>query len=339
MPLKILKTWVPSADEWDYAWRKCPYSTFFHSREWAGIWADYTIGRISPDPMGIELSDGTKIVLPFSRHKIKNNIFSLLVKKHISSPAAGTFGGWLSDTTLDHSKQALLINFITKRYPNLEWRINPYEKMLLPIEYICLREDKTHTLDLSIGFDKIYHRWTKGHASAVRKAQKTGIEICVAKSVDEWKSYFCVYEHTLNRWGEKATSNYSWNLFDIIFRLNSSNITLWLARYNGLVIAGALCFYSPTHVVYWHGAALSDYFDIRPVNLLMYKIIKNACDNNYLWFDFNPSGKHEGVSAFKKSFGCESKTCDVYVSKSQLLKASNNIEKSIKHILISRRKQ
>lgn len=338
MPLNIIKTWVPSADEWDYAWCNCPYSTYFHSREWAEIWADYTKGRISPDPLGIELSDGTQIVLPFSKQKIKNNIFAWLLKKNISSPA-GTFGGWLSDTTLDHSKQALLINFIAKRYPNFEWRVNPYEKLLLPIEYFCLTDDITYTLDLSYGFEEIYRRWTKGHASAVRKALKTGIDICVAKSFNEWKSYFRVYEDSLNRWGEKATSNYSLDLFDIIFQLNSSNIKLWLARYNGLVIAGALCFYSPTHVVYWHGAAMSDYFHIRPVNLLMYKIINNACDNNYHWFDFNPSGGHEGVSSFKKSFGCESKPCGVYVSKSESLKASNNIEKSIKHILISRRKQ
>jgi len=41
------------------------------------------------------------------------------------------------------------------------------------------------------------------------------------------------------------------------------------------------------------------------VNLLMYEVIKNACKQRYTWFDFNPSGGHEGVKAFKKSFGAK----------------------------------
>ncbi|MEE9904505.1 MAG: GNAT family N-acetyltransferase [Chlorobium sp.] len=331
MPLKIIKTWVPSSDEWDDAWCNCPFSTYFHSREWAEIWADYSKGKISPDPLAIELSDGTEIILPFSKQKIKKYIYAWLVKKHISSPA-GTFGGWLSNASLDQRKQALLINFIAKRYPDLTWRFNPYEKVLFPIENFCLTEDETHTLDLSVGFEDIYNRWTKGHASAARKARRAGIEISVAKTIDDWKSYFRTYEDSLSRWGEKASSIYSWYLFETIFLRNSSHIKLWLARHDEFVIAGALCFYSSTHVVYWHGAAVSDYFYMRPVNLLMHDIIKDACNNNYLWFDFNPSGEHDGVKSFKNSFGCELRSCSIYVSESRLVKATNNASKLIKAV-------
>jgi lipid II:glycine glycyltransferase (peptidoglycan interpeptide bridge formation enzyme) len=84
-----------------------------------------------------------------------------------------------------------------------------------------------------------------------------------------------------------------------------------LAKYEDRSIAGALCFYTKNHVVYWHGAAYSDYFELRPVNLLMYEAIKDACENGYSWFDFNPSGGHEGVKAFKKSFGPTALRSDV----------------------------
>ena len=56
---------------------------------------------------------------------------------------------------------------------------------------------------------------------------------------------------------------------------------------------------------------MSDYFHLRPVNLLMCEIIKHSCDRGYSWFDFNPSGGHEGVTAFKKSFGAEALPCPV----------------------------
>lgn len=61
MALTIIETWTPSSEEWDNMWNNCPYSTYFHGREWAEIWADYTHGKIAPDPLGITISDGKKL--------------------------------------------------------------------------------------------------------------------------------------------------------------------------------------------------------------------------------------------------------------------------------------
>jgi lipid II:glycine glycyltransferase (peptidoglycan interpeptide bridge formation enzyme) len=301
MTLRIVKTWVPSAGEWDDAWRDCPYSTYFHSREWAEIWADYSHGKISPAPLGVALSDGTQIVLSFSKEKI----FKGLITRYISSPA-GTFGGWLSRTSLDQRQQELLMTLITNRFPDLMWRFNPYEKVLHAGGLGCLTEGETNALDLSTGFEEIYRGWTKGHTSAARKARKArkaGVKISIAETPEDWQSYYRVYEESLNRWGENTTSSYSWHLFESILQRSSPNIRLWLAKYEGLVVAGALCFYSSAHVVYWHGVALSSYFELRPVNLLMYEAIKDAAERGLNWFDFNPSGGLEGVKAFKLSFG------------------------------------
>lgn len=314
MTLSVVKTWVPSAGEWDDAWRNCPYSTYFHSREWAEIWADYNQGKITPDPLKIALSDGTQIVLPFSKEKILKG----LAKRHISSPA-GTFGGWLANASLDEPQQKLLMQLIAKRYPDFIWRFNPYEKILHPGGLGCLTEGETHALDLSIGFEEIYRGWTKGHASAARKARKARVEVCVAETLEDWKNYFRVYEDSLNRWGENTTSAYSWDIFGAVFRRASPNVRLWLAKHDGLMIAGALCFYSPTHVVYWHGAALSSHFELRPVNLLMYEVIKDASERGSKWFDFNPSGRLEGVMAFKRSFGAQAIESNVIVATSRLV--------------------
>ena len=40
-------------------------------------------------------------------------------------------------------------------------------------------------------------------------------------------------------------------------------VRLWLAELDGQIIAGALCFYAKQHVVYWHGAALTEHFRVR----------------------------------------------------------------------------
>ena len=197
------------------------------------------------------------------------------------------------------------MKFIARRYSDLIWRFNPYEKMLCTGKKGRIIEDETLALDLSIGFEEIYRGWTKGHASATRQAQKAGVEISFAETPSDWKNYFTVYEDSLNRWGKNTTLAYSWHLFETIMRRASPDIRLWLAKYEGLVIAGALCFYSPTHVVYWHGAALSSHFKLRPVNLLMYEAIRDAAGRGFKWFDFNPSGGLDGVRAFKRSFGAQ----------------------------------
>ncbi len=318
MTLSIAKTWVPSAGEWDDAWRNCPYSTYFHSREWAEIWADYSHGKITPVPLGVMLSDGTQIVLPFSKEKI----FKGLVKRYISSPA-GTFGGWLSRTPLDQHQQVLLMKLITKRYPDLIWRFNPYEKVLHADGLGCLTVGETHALDLSIGFEEIYRGWTKGHSSAARQARKAGVEIRTAETREDWESYYRVYEDSLKRWGENTTLVYAQYFFELLFQRASPNVRLWLAKYDGVVIAGALCFYSPSRVEYWHGAALSSHFELRPVHLLIYEAIKDAAERGLKWFDFNPSGGLEGVKAFKRSFGAaplESNVLSLISTKQKLIR-------------------
>ncbi len=315
MSIFIKNIRLATASEWDHIWGECDYSTYFHSREWAEIWNRYTEGKMYPDPKLVMFTDGEKAVLPLSYRKTLKG----LVKSYISSPA-GTFGGWISvdELTVEHGK--LLTNYLVGKLGHLVWRINPYDR-LVPRNWIkSTKDDETYALNLSDGFDAVHKKWTKGHSSAARKARKEGVSIRQASSIEDWQGCFRVYEDSLKRWAEKASSRYAWRLFDEMFRRNSANIKLWLAFYHDTVIAEALVFYAKKHAVYWHGAALAHYFNLRPVNLLIYEAIKDACEKGYTWFDFNPSGGHEGVKAFKKSFGAEALPSPVVHIESSSLK-------------------
>ena len=299
MSLSITNVRQAGSIEWDTILKECDYATFFQSREWAEIWSIYTNRCMQPDPKMVLFSDGKKVLLPFSSQKS----FKGLIKKYISSPA-GTFGGWLSTDNIKIEHAVLLVKYIKKRIGNLQWRLNPYDELVFKVQIKNLKNDETHAIKLINGFDE----WAKGHSSAARKARKAckaGVEIKGASSQEEWREYYEVYEESLKRWGDKASSSYPFELFNTIYNSRSPNMQLWLAFHDNKIVSGALCFYAKKHVVYWHGAALSQYFNIRPVNLLMYEIIKNAFEKNYEWYDFNPSGKHQGVKAFKISFGAE----------------------------------
>jgi hypothetical protein len=285
-------------------------------------------GGIRPVPKLISFSDGKKALLPLS---LQPN-YRGLVKTYLSSPA-GTFGGWIDQDKLEIKHAILLANLLTQKMGNLCWRVNPYDELALKTNIEISREDETHALNLSNGFDAIYKGWTKGHSSAARKARKAGVFIRLASQLDDWQSYYRVYEDSLNRWGEKASCKYDWKLFEEIFHRHSHSIRLWLAIYQEEIVAGALCFHAKRHVVYWHGAALDEYFNLRPVNLLMYEIIKNACEEKYLWFDFNPSGGHEGVKSFKKSFGAQPLACPIINKNTMINRSLGIVSRMVKRFL------
>jgi len=180
--------------------------------------------------------------------------------------------------------------------------------------------DETQTCNLGNGFDEIYRQSSDGHRRGARKAVKQGVVVKRASTREDWLAYYFAYEDSLRRWGKDASSHYGWPLFEEMFRRNSAYIGLWLAVFEARIVAGALCFYAPRHVVWWHGAALEDYFHVRPMNLLIYEIIKDACQQGYTWCDFNPSGGHEGVKSFKREFGALTLPTPVVCQESRLFR-------------------
>jgi hypothetical protein len=287
MALAISTTRVPQISEWDHIWENCSYATYFHSREWAEVWEQYTDGKLRPAPKIVEFSDGNQALLPLSY----STSFRGLIRDYVSSPA-GTFGGWISTGKLEFDHAQLLSNYLTRDIGNLRLMVNPYNALMLESTQLVRNEikggkfseinDETQALNLMGGFENILKMWKKKKTSIVRnanRARRAGVVIKPARSLSEWKAYFKCYEASLDRWNESVSSTYTWELFRVLFQRNSPNIRLWLSLLGDKVIAGALCFYSNKHSVYWHGAALSEYFNIRPVNLLMFEIIKNACQD------------------------------------------------------------
>jgi len=293
MSVAIASVRPASGAEWDSIWSACDYATFFHSRDWSEIWSSYSKGRWRPDARLLTFSDQSQALLPLaSRKQLKG-----LGRRYASSPG-GTFGGWVSAEALQAAHGEALVQWMTHKLGRLEWRLNPYDPLTRQMEIPVTTVDETHAVDLSGGMGALGNGGAK-----VKKAVREGVTVSVAESEDDWRRYFGVYEESLRRWGEQASSRYRWELFDDIRQRRSPWVKLWLARLHQQVIAGALCFYSRRHAVYWHGAALEAHFQLRPVNLLMHEAMRDACERGCLWFDFNPSGAHDGVKAFKKSLG------------------------------------
>ena len=166
---------------------------------------------------------------------------------------------------------------------------------------------------LEDGCEQATHR----HRTAVRKAERAGLTVRQAATAEDWAAYFSIYESTLARWGENASSRYGAELFELLRRRGEPGVRLWLVELqNGPIVAGAVTLCAPHHVVGWHMATLADYFRLRPSNLLVHEMARDACERSLDWLDLNPSGGHEGVRVFKQRCGGRPMACPVIVKDS-----------------------
>jgi hypothetical protein len=304
--LSIVGARSASREEWQAVWQACPYATYYHSPEWSYLWQDYTSGQMQSTPVLFDFSDGTSVIFPLSHHKVVGG----MVSKYMSSvPQDVTYGGWISRRKLTIEHAYLIIGFLRQNYKNLLWRLNPYNDLVHRINISPLEEGTTHVLRLSEDIEKLFGRFSKGHRNAVKRARANGITVRRGNSLEDWKAYYSLYLDSVRRWGKNAFCVHSWNLFELMYNMNSPYINLWLAEHQDTVIAARIIVYSQNHVISWHGVALEKEFHLRPVNLLHYEMIKDSYELGYQWYDFGPSGNLQGVRKFKEHFGTQTLPC------------------------------
>jgi len=286
--------------EWDAFYEATPHATYFHSREWTELWDRATRGRLQSWPRLVTFVDGVRAVLPMS---VGLGARGLVRSYH--STVVGGYGGWLSEQPLSDEHAETLTHYLGHGFGRLDWRVNPYDEQALETRVVPREYDETLALDLRPGFKTVHRRWSKGHRAAVSQAAREGVTVRLANSTDDWTNYYTVYQDSLARWKKRATSRHPRALFEELGKLTSPKVKLWVAETCGIFVAGAVCLYAKNNVSYWHSAALDSQFPRRPVHLLLFEAIQDACSKGLDWFDFNPSGGNEGVDGFKRGFGAE----------------------------------
>jgi hypothetical protein len=298
------------SQQWDDWWeiaQEDESATFFHSPLWAQI---AKVQGYEPAPQfSNENRDTVLPAVKSTKEVTKFGMSKSITQVH--STFATCYGGVISkkptvnqDSIHSQVKQSadivrIVENPISERDPP-EWNQT---------------EDFTQLIDLSMGFDKVKEGFTKSRQQGINNARESNVTIRKATSLEDWKVYHEAYEDSLERW-DNPTSNYGWQLFECLHGLQQEypeNISLWLSCINDQIASGAVVFYWNNHVDYWHAASFSDYFEYNPNDLLQAKLIEDAAESGYRWYDFNPSGGHEGVVQFKSEFG-PTKECIIRAS-------------------------
>ena len=292
---------------WDVA-RGCEYATFFHTPLWHRL-ACETFPDYEDCSVGAICENGIRMVLPV----LQTNRAARGLLRNVTSTFAGCYGGIIADGPVPGAAAAELFGAVLK-WDVAEFhlsgnpRLPPTAAPRLP--RVEERDDFTHILELGGDLDAMISGFSRGHTSSLHKGIRMGVQARLAQTADDYRAFYGAYEDSLRRWGERATNRYPWRLFENVFRLSQAypqHVKLWLAEVEGKTIAGALAFYWNGHIAGWHSAAHADYFDYCPNNVLHTEIIREGLEQGYRYYDFSPSGGHEGSARFKERFGADRK--------------------------------
>jgi len=269
-------------------------ATFFHGPLWAQIWQEYSRGVVVPAPRKIEFSDGQSAVIGAVRVPTRLPY----VRQLVLSPE-GNCGGWVSgDQLTPVHKQALAREVL--REPAVIWRRHPLDRLSDGLTVEGERLETTHLIDLGAGAGAAHERWRAGARGAVAHARRAGVTVRNARRIEDWVSYYALYERIarLRGW----TFIYDQSLFLLLAEVGEPLVELWLAELEGRVIGGSVNFVHREHVVAWH--ATSDRTHCAGVaNLLDWEMIDLYADRGSTVFDLNGSGGHQGVVRYKESVG------------------------------------
>ncbi len=293
---------VDESTWWEVA-RSCEYATFFHTPLWHRL-AERALAGHRDISFSARAASGVRAVVPLLKTTGPlGPWFGGAV-----STFAGCYGGPIADGPLTESERTTLLEAAGRAAGHVVISGNPLNDEPSRPEGFDRTEDSSQLLRLDAPFEALLSRFSKGHRSGTTKGRRAGVIVRRAESLDDYRSYHEIYQAALDRWGDRATSRYPWKLFETAHRLAADHrdrIVLWLGELDERVVAGALVFYWNRHAVYWHGAADDEGRSASATNVVIADAIADAADRGFDWFDFNPSGGHEGVEAFKRRFGCQ----------------------------------
>ncbi|WP_138432122.1 lipid II:glycine glycyltransferase FemX [Fodinibius saliphilus] len=314
-------------------WRKvaeaCPYATFFHSPLWHTLIEKVYSDKVNR-PIALITDRGTKAILPL----VQTSQSTMGILRNYESSFAGCYGGIIADGELKDEEVTILYKtiqelrtgevYLTDNPLRSHWNANTWINSFDRGE-----DDFTQIISLDQSFEKVLEGFSRGHRSSMNKGLDMGVSVRTSANKKDYKAYFEAYQASLERWGADASSSYSWDFFEECYRLNKqypSNVKLWLAEVEGELASGAIVFYWNNHIDYWHGASYKKYFDYRANNVLHPEIMKDGIEKGFRFYDFNPSGGHEGVANFKSRFGSSKWPVKRGVISGKLLKAVKKVK-------------
>lgn len=292
--------------EWDDFVVSSNNGTIFHLQKFLSYHSE---GRFNWHHLMFEKESNIVALLPA---RLKDN--------KLISPAGASFGGFVTRDISYDSIEEVVTTFLRycKEKKIREIYLTPapivYNKfMTMNIDYALLYHGfkyEKHLYSSVVNLRKIKDLcdFDKRARNAVRKAEKSGVEVIIN---DDYESFYPILVENKKKFNLSPT--HTLEELKKLKQLLPDMLKLFLAYKDGILVGGSLIFICNAKTLIDFYIALDyKYQQYRPINKVLYEIIKWGRENNYEYFDIgvnqdtasnNPMDLNKTLVSFKASMG------------------------------------
>ena len=172
------------------------------------------------------------------------------------------------------------------------------------IGFTYIKREITSILFLENTIDGCLNKFKSTHRTAVRKAEKSGIEI---RKSEDYESFYAILKNNLSI-RHHVQPTHSLEELKKLKNLFPDKINLFAAFFENKMIGGVINFIINSKVALaFYISHDESYQELRPINFLFYRIFDWAIQNEFKVFDFGIFTMNEkpnmGLARFKENFG------------------------------------
>ncbi|WP_447976729.1 lipid II:glycine glycyltransferase FemX [Candidatus Nitrospira bockiana] len=286
---------IPNHGEWDLIVERHPAGTLFHTRGWLELLGHTQGARL--------------LALGLFRHGRLVGVCPVFLRRMgpfmiAGSPLVAEDTPYLGPVV----DPAFLPDVLTRLSDILAGHGARFIRMLLSPAYgfaalprYEVKEKRTHVVDLELGRDQLWTRMEGRARTAIRKAEKSNVEIVWASPQSYLEEYWKMVEDVYGRQGRRPPNPLAFyrRLFDTCY---PASVAMLLARHEGRMVGGMILAWQKDRAYYLNGASYRSCQPLGVNSLLQWEAMQWAAKLGCRWYDFVGSDL-PWLARFKESFG------------------------------------
>jgi CelD/BcsL family acetyltransferase involved in cellulose biosynthesis len=274
----------------------------FHRSEWARVLVE-TYGH-RPFYLRVLYNERNAALVPLME---VNSCFT--GRRGVSLPFSDYTGVLWTDARQASSVYRALFEFASdQKWKHVEIR----GARIPPVAAKPFQTYQSNLLDLSQGIESISRHVDPSVRTAIRKAERSGIEVSVEQSLEAMDAFYKLHGRTRRRHGLPPQPA---SFFRSIARnlVGAGLGSIVLAKLGGIPVAGAVFLHSAGRVIYKFGASDVEHWPLRPNQMVMWAAIRAFVEAGYQELQFGrTSPTDQGLIRFKRSWGSTSQALSYF---------------------------
>ena len=308
----VVTTPVPR-DVWDSLVRSDPAAVVTQSLAWRD--AVFASGRYRDVSRLYEFGSGRRIVLPLARRRFA----TAWTATAASWPRQWGNGGPIcEDGQVSAAEAEAVLADLARSTLGVAVRLpeGPGGPWLAAARGYRVEDRGGHVLDLAGGFGEVWsHRFRGTARTAVRKAERAGVEVEVDRSGQALPVFFDLYEKSIRRWSamqHEPVALTRWRtmrvtsprMMDAVAGHFGQGFEIWVARMQGKPIATIVVLRSGPNAKYWRGAMDKELATPVRANEYLHSLaIEAACLDGCRRYEMGQTRPGSPLAAFKEKLG------------------------------------